>query len=109
MSNKDAENRSDAGEGKKFEDESTEKEPAVDCGQRRRRRCAGPSKTSPVGRRSTASSSAAFAEDRRWETKWWESRGITVASACYELVSGAGYRVRTDDIQLGKLTLYQLS
>ena len=26
-----------------------------------------------------------------------------------EVKKGAGYRVRTDDIQLGKLTLYQLS
>ena len=32
MSNKDAENRSDAGEGKKFEDESTEKERPRDAG-----------------------------------------------------------------------------
>ena len=32
MSNNDAENRSDAGEGKKFEDESTEKELPRDAG-----------------------------------------------------------------------------
>ena len=64
--------------------------PAVDCGQRRRRRCAGPSKTSPVGRRSTASSSAAscgrpaVGDEAVGKPNSDHRRGITVASTCYE-------------------------
>ena len=35
--------------------------------------------------------------------------GLTTSVGIPDVSSGAGYRVRTGDIQLGKLTLYQLS
>ena len=38
----------------------------------------------------------------------WATWSAEIEGHFMEL-QGAGYRVRTDDIQLGKLTLYQLS
>ena len=42
-------------------------------------------------------------------TQIWGRMRVVNAGCGSEGVNGAGYEIRTRDIQLGKLTLYQLS